>query len=327
MKKWMAFAVAVLLTGALAQAQQIRTCYRSGEISHISTEYEALSFPGDIPARIRVERAGFQDGTAVYVLYINLEQKEAFTAPKGVKLTASLPGGKFIRLDQMGQDSPTRKRLENGMFLNRFKYPVSEADMLRLRQNVTMLEIITGWGPDDNLQFPFPDNAFSALLERHCAKIGTVVGREEPLSAVLAGYSDNMNNVMATADALVGRGERFPYNIILSYLYYKNTDGEDCDLAFLIGTEEKHHIPYDAPVSFTLRDGSAISLVQTRDEENFVYLFPSMEELYRMAFVGIAAISITTEDGKVEDRFPDGADDFSASVRRQLQLLLSVSPR
>ena len=134
---------------------------------------------------------------------------------------------------------------------------------------------------------------------------------------------------MSTSNPIVGRGKNFDYNIILSHLYYKNTNGEDLDLAFVIGAKEKYHIPYDAPVRFTLADGSEISLLQARDDENFVYVYPSMEDLYKMSAVGITGLSIDYEGGTLTDSFPagEGKTTFSEAMNQQLQLLLSMSPR
>lgn len=343
MKKWILLAATALLTASLT-AQPVRTCYQSGDITHISTEYEDLpcSGAGVSAARLRLERAGFQDGTALYVLYLKLEQEAKVTAPKGVKLTAHLPGGKFVRLEQMGQDAALRGRLENGLFLNRFKYPVSEEDLDLLRSGVGSVEVVTGWGPDDVVSLTFQDNAFSSLLDRLSAVVADASAVPAPLlDGTLAGYADNANTVMVTAEARVARGERYLYNIILSYLYYKNTDDEDVDLAFMIGTEDTHTILQDTPVRFTLRDGSVIELPQTRDDDNFVYLYPTLDELRRMASVGISALSIATENGLLEDSFPattalpgwaasssaSGVPPvFSTVLATQLQLLLSASP-
>lgn len=325
MKRWILLAASVLLAAHLA-AQPLRTCYRSGDISHISTEYEALPCAGIPAARLRLERAGFPDGSALYVLYLKLEQETKLTAPKGVKLTAHLPGGKFVRLEQMGQDVALRGTLENGLYLNRFKYPVSEEDMALLRSGVGSVEIVTGWGPDDVITLPFPDNAFSELVERLSAAVDLAAKFPVPaLEGGLAGYADNAHTVMITAEARVARGDRYLYNIILSYLYYKNTDDEDVDLAFMIGMKDTHTIPQDTPIRFTLRDGSVMEFPQTRDDDNFVYLYPTLEELRRMASVGITGLSIETESGLIEDSFP-GYSDFSAVLAAQLQLLLSASP-
>lgn len=351
MKKGIVLAAALLLTLS-AWAQPLRTSYRSGDITHISTEYQTL--PAPFPARLRLERAVFADGTALYVLYLKLEQETRLTPPRGVKLTAHFPGGQFVRLEQIGQDSPARPRLENGLYLNRFKYAVSEEDLQRLCKGVRSLEIVTGWGPEDVVTLSFPDDAFSALLYQQVSSFdgaSCVV-----LDSALAGYADNPGNVMITSGARVAQGETFPYNVILSYLYYKNTDEEDIDLAFMLGSETAYTIPRDSLVRFTLRDGAVIELPQTREDVNFVYLYPTMEEVRLMATVGVASLSIATGEGVLEDRFPtfggtaagaagsaglgaagasvDGtvsraggaAEDFSAAIWQQLQLLLSASP-
>ena len=134
---------------------------------------------------------------------------------------------------------------------------------------------------------------------------------------------------MSTADPIVARGSRFDYNILLSHLYYKNTNGEDMDLAFVIGTQEQFFIPYDSPVRFTLADGSLISLLQAREDTNFVYLYPSMEDLARMCEVGITGLAIDYKGGTLEDSFPAGEEKngFSDAINQQVQLLLSLSPR
>ncbi len=134
---------------------------------------------------------------------------------------------------------------------------------------------------------------------------------------------------MSTANPIVGRGKNYDYNILLSHLYYKNTNAEDLDLAFVIGTQEKFHIPYDAPVRFTLGDGSKVELVQARDDVNFVYVYPSVEQLSRMSALGITDLSIDYEGGTLEDSFPasEQKNGFSDAVAQELNLLLSLSPR
>jgi hypothetical protein len=76
-----------------------------------------------------------------------------------------------------------------------------------------------------------------------------------------------------------------------------------------------------------LRDGSSIDLIQTRDDFNFFYVYPSLEDLYRMVGVGVAGITIECEDGTLKDTIPASSEDFTAAVSQQLNLLLSVSSR
>lgn len=325
MKKLLAALFAACISLSL-NAQVIRTNYRSNNITHISTEYESIRIGTD-DAICRVEAVGFPDGSVMYLLYLNLLQKSAFCAPKSVKMGVTLNSGKVLRLEQIGEDSPTKARLESGLFLNRLKYAVEASDMEKMVQGIKSLDIITGWNPDDYIQADFSSDELAQLLNRHCKSILEASEYTIELQASLGNYTENQNSVLSMSNPVVARGSSMAYNVILSHLYYKNTNEEDLDLAFVIGTNGKYRIPLDSPVRFTLADGSAIELSQAREDDNFVYLYPSIEELRRMASAGITAISITYDGGIMEDTFPSAENGFSAAISQQLQLLLSVSPR
>ncbi len=327
MRKTLLIALAALLSFP-AWCQSIRTNYRSEGMTHISTDYEPLTL-GGIPAQLRVELVGFPDGSTLYLLYINLVQKEAVVVPKGVKMAVTLANGKLIRLEQINQVSSTPNRLEDGTILNRLKYATEPADMEKMVKGIKSVELVTGWNPDDFVSARFSEDQMGALLKRHCEAILNASSKTIDLQSNLSGYTENANSIMSTADPIVARGSRFDYNILLSHLYYKNTNGEDMDLAFVIGTQEQFFIPYDSPVRFTLADGSLISLLQAREDTNFVYLYPSMEDLARMCEVGITGLAIDYKGGTLEDSFPAGEEKngFSDAINQQVQLLLSLSPR
>ncbi|MBP5333715.1 MAG: hypothetical protein J6W94_04450 [Bacteroidales bacterium] len=326
MKRALSLALAALITLSLS-AQQIRTNYRSGNLTHISTEYEQMKI-GGTPSLVRVEFVGFPDGTKMYLLYINMDQKEAVSAPKGVKMAVTLKNGKFVRLEQIGQSSATPRRFDNGLVRNRLKYAVETKDMEKMLKGVTSVDIVTGWNPEDYIQAKFPEDEFASLLERHCEAILKASDSTVDLKATLGAYDENKSSVMISSNPVVGKGEHFIYNVILSNIYYKNTGGEDFDLAFVIGTENKYQIPYDATVRFNLRDGSLIALPNTREDTNFVYVYPSPEEIFRMASVGISSFSIDSEGSPIiADSFPEGPEDFTSALNQQLQLLMSASPR
>ena len=312
--------LAALALGLSLSAQQIRTNYRSGGITHISTVPEACR-----DFEVRVEKVGFEDGSWMYQLFFDLRQKTAFTAPKGVKMSATLPGGAFVRADQTGSDNPTRSRLEDGLYLNRLRYALEIADMEKLLRGVTSLELATGWNPDDYLQYSFRDNAFSALLKRHCDALEKAAAETIELTAEPAGRIDQKGSVMTAADPLVADGKDFKYNILLSHLYYKATAAEDIDLAFQLGTEKPYRITPDSPVTFVLEGGQEITLPQTRDETNFLYLYPTMDQLRELAYGHITDLRIQTEDGTLSDAILD--DSFSKAVNQQYQLLMSLSAR
>ena len=316
MKKTVLLAAAMLVALTLS-AQEIRTNYRSEGITHISTESEPC---GDFAAR--VERVGFSDGSSLWQLFIDLRQKTAFTAPKGVKMTATLPSGSIVRADQIGSDSATKTRQEDGLYLNRLRYALEEADMEKLTRGVTSLELITGWDPDDLLRYNFKDDAFAALLRRHYAAIGQAAGNTVDLVAEAAGRMVMTENVMTAAKPLVADGKDLKYNVILSHLYYKNSAKEDIDMAFQLGTEKQYHVEPDAPVTFVLADGTEITLPQTRDEVNFIYLYPSLSQLRALASGGIVSLRIKTEDGTLSDAILDNS--FSKALNQQYQLLMSL---
>lgn len=309
---------AALLAAATLSAQEIRTNYRSEGMTHISTEFEKLE-----DMDIRLECVGFPDASVMYQLFIDLRQKTPFTAPKGVKMTATLPGGSVIRADQVGRDSATKTRLEDGLYLNRLRYAMEASDMEKMTRGVTSLELVTGWDPDDYIQYSFKDDAFAALLKRHCEAIVDASKSTVELSVEPAGRVDQTGSVMTVAQPLVADGRDFKYNVILSHLYYKNSAKEDIDLAFQLGTEKQYRIEPDAPVTFVLGDGAEITLPQTRDEVNFLYLYPSLPQLRTLASGSVREIRIKTEDGTLSDAILD--DSFSKAVNQEYQLLMSLS--
>ena len=319
MKKTILFLTAFAASLTLS-AQEIRTNYRSEGMTHISTESEKA---GDMEAR--VECVGFPDGSMMYQLYIDLRQKTPFTAPKGVKMTATLPGGSVVRADQIGRDSATKTRLEDGLYLNRLRYALEAEDMEKMTRGVQSLEIVTGWNPDDYQQFSFKDDAFASLLKRHCEAIAEASRSTIDLKAEPAGRVDQTGSTLTAAEPIVADGKDFKYNVILSHLYYKNSGAEDIDLTFQLGTEKQYGIETDSPVTFVLKDGSEITLPQTRDEVNLLFLYPSMSQLRTLAYGHITSLRIQTKDGTLTDAILDNS--FSEAVNQQYQLLMSLSAR
>ncbi len=316
MKKTLLSLVALAAAFTLS-AQEIRTNYRSEGMTHISTEAEPCQ-----DLSVRVERVGFPDGSTLYQLFIDLRQKTGFTAPKGVKMTATLPGGSVVRGDQIGQESATKTRQEDGLYLNRLRYALEASDMDKLTRGVSDLELVTGWDPDNYLQYHFKDDAFAALLKRHCEAIDRAAQTTIDLTAEPAGRVDLTGSVMTAATPMVADGQDLKYNLILNHLYYKNSAKEDIDMAFQLGTEKQYRIEPDAPVTFVLEDGTELTLPQTRDEVNFIYLYPTLSQLRALAYGNIKSLRIQTEDGTLTDAILDNS--FSKALNQQYQLLMSL---
>jgi hypothetical protein len=127
---------------------------------------------------------------------------------------------------------------------------------------------------------------------------------------------------MTAATPLVADGQELKYNLILNHLYYKNSAKDDIDMAFQLGTDQQYRIEPDAPVTFVLADGGEITLPQTRDEVNFIYLYPTLSQLRTLAYGNIKSLRIQTEDGTLTDAILDNS--FSKALNQQYQLLMSL---
>jgi len=326
MKK-LILAIAILGLAALSSgAQEIRTNYRSGRTTHISTDYEEL-VSGGTPVWIRVEKAGFQDGSSIFLLYLNFEQKTSTNVPKGVKMAFNLASGGMVRAEQIGTDSATKRAITRGgnkVYWNRTKYALEKADMDKILRGVTSIDVVTGWNPDDYIQMSFPTDELSALLKRHADAINKAAPATIDLTAELGSRANNRNNILTTSKPMTARGASFAYNVFLTHLYYKNTNQEEFDLSMQVGTDKTYHISIDSPVEFTLADGRKITLKQAHDEDNRFTVFPSMREL-RLLCGGIKAISISYDGGTITDTFSGKA--LSGVINQQYQLLMSVSDR
>lgn len=326
MKRLILAALLSLAVAALAGAQEIRTNYRSGKITHISTEYEEL-VSGGYTAWVRLEKDIFQNGSYIYMLYLNFEQKTSTVVPKGVKMAFNLKEGSFVRAEQIGIDNTTKRAYTRGgnkVYWNRTKYALEKGDMAKILRGVSSIDVVTGWNPDDYIQMTFPGDELSALLKRHVDAIVKAESATIDLKAELGSRANNRNNILTVTKPMVARGASFAYNVTLTHLYYKTNNQEDFDLSIQVGTSKSYHIALDSPVVFTLADGSKITLKQTRDEDNKLTVFPSVRDIRRLCG-GISAISIGYEGGTITDTFSGSA--LSGVINQLYQLLMSVSER
>ena len=323
----------LLIAGLLAlsclaaqAAGTVRYHFKRNGITHVSTDYERLSVDGTA-FWTRVESVVFPDGTAAWLLYLDFEGEKALNVPKGVKMAATLAGGKLIRLEQIGTDVATKRAFQRGKeryYLNRTKYMAEPGEMTSLCAGVKSLDVVTGWDPDDYLQLNFSGDEFAKLLSAHVAAIQAAPAPED-LSGEVARYADSNNSLLVTAKPEVVKGGAMLYNVGLTYLYYKTNGNEDFDLSIQLGTDRQYSIPVESEVAFLLGDGTRVALRQTREEPNFLFLYPSVADVRRMIAAGVTRIDIQTETGTVTDTF--SARALSDALNRQYQLLMSVSPK
>lgn len=311
---------------AASAAGTLRYGYKHNGITHISTDYERITL-GENAFWTRVESVGFPDGSAAWLLYLDFEGKQSVNVPKGVKMAATLAGGKLLRLEQIGTDVATKRAFQRGKehyYLNRTKYMAEPGEMTRLCAGVKSLDVVTGWDPDDYIQVSFPGDEWAKLLSAHVAAIEAAPAPED-LSGEVARYADSNNSLLVAAKPEVVKGGTMLYNVGLTYLYYKTNGNEDFDLSLQLGTDRQYSIPVESEVAFLLGDGTKVSLRQTREVPNSLFLYPSVADVRRMIAAGVSRIDIQTESGTVSDTF--SARALSDALNRQYQLLMSVSPK
>ena len=327
MKRIILVAAALLtlsLTAASAQ-ELLRSHFSFNGYNYISAELEKV--PCDHPFYIRLERVGFPDNTYAYLMHINYEDKNSYEIPRGTKMAFTTPDGKIVRAEQVGQGGGEHRAFTNAdgkrVYWNSGQYMITEDELVKLLSGVKSIDVITGWDPDDYFQTGFKNDELAKALERQYKVIQEVEGPAvEVQQEDIVNYADNNNSLTVLTLAHVAQGDKMPYNVAVNYLYYKDTNKEDFDVNFMLGTEDQYLIPIDSKVTLTLEDGTVIALQQQRDDYNTVYLYPTPEQTKALRR-GVKALSVETEKGTLTDTFSN--DEFSAVINRLYNTLMAVS--
>ena len=331
MKRFGPALLAFFLVPAFLQAQEIRYNYRNGGITRVSTEYELVT-TGEAdqhPTWVRLEYVRFKDGTVSYILYMNFEEKTAVNIPKGVRMAATLADGKLVRGEQSYAQKGNKRAFTSGkgrVYWNRAQYMFDEADVKKMIKGIKELDVITGWNPDDYLQIKYSDNQLGKVLAAHYAAIGAALGASVGISADgILDYANNSTSITIKARPSVAAGAQYKYNVAITYLYYKNTNTEDIDLEFQLGTQKEIRIHYATPVVIELCDAEKIVLSQSREDVSRVMCYPTLAQVRKMIAKGVKSVTYTTEDGSVTDTF--SGSSFTDAVSKGYQTVMSVAER
>lgn len=331
MKKTLLALAALALASILLPAQEIRYNYRSGGITRVSTEYEFVTTgSGDQhPFWTRLEYVRFKDGSVSYMLYMNFEEKTAVNIPKGVRMAVTLTDGKLVRADQSYTQKGNKRAFTSGkgrVYWNRAQYLFEEQDMKRMTGGIKDLDVITGWNPEDYFQINYSDNQFGKVLAAHYNAISKALSASVQVVAEdIADYANNSTSITIKAKPNVATGGRFKYNVSVTYLYYKNTNTEDIDLEFQLGTTKDYRIHYSTAVVFELTDGEKIVLSQSREDVSRVMCYPSLVQVRRMLSKGVRSVTFTTDEGAVTDTF--AGSSFTDALGKGYQTVMSVAER
>ncbi len=329
MKKILFMILALLAVVRLDAQPGIRSNYRNKGNVHISSDYALVRTSDNDPRPMweKLEYVKFQDGGEAYILYLNFEEKTSVDIPKGVKMAVTLSDGKLVRSEQIYSRTGAKRAFTSSkgrVYWNRAKYLLTPADIHKMAAGVKSIDIITGWNPEDYFQINYSTDILGKTIAAQLktiesAKKHTVELRENGIDR----YADSYNSLSVFSKPIVARGANRIYNVSLTYLYYKNSNKEDVDLMFQIGTEKQEVLHYGQPLSFTLGNGKVISLIQTRDDYNKVCCYPTLDQVKEMIAGDVKSVTYTTEQGSVTDTFSNGS--FSKALAGGFQSLMSVA--
>ena len=322
------FAAVALLTLALAPAsaqEELRSYYSFNGYTYTSGELEKVAC--DHPFYLRLERVSFPDNTYAFLMHINYEDKVAYDIPRGAKMAFTTADGKIVRAEQVGPGNGEHRAFTNAdgkrVYWNKGQYMITEDELVKLLPGVKSIDVITGWDPDDYFQTGFKNDELARALDRQYQVIREVQGPAvEVQQEDIANYADSNNSLTVLTQAHVARGDKMPYNVSVNYLYYKESNKEDFDVNFMLGTELQYLIPVDSRVCFTLADGSTLTLQQQRDAYNTVYLYPTPQQAKALRS-GVTALSVETEEETLSDTFSN--DEFSAVINQLYNTLMAVA--
>ena len=327
MKRILLAMTVFLLSAALQAGAQdiIRSSYRYNGYTYISGELEKV--PCDHPFYMRLEYVGFPDNTYAWLIHMNYEDKVAYDIPKGVKMAFTTPDGKLVRAEQINVGGGERRAFTNDdgkrVYWNNAQYMITDEDLQKVLPGIKSIDVITGWEPDDYFQATFKNDEFAKALSRQYAAVkDTPKPKDEVQQEDIIRYADNNNSLTVLTRAHVATGVNRPYNVSVNYLYYKDSNKEDFDVNFMLGTETQYLIPVGSKVSFTMEDGSVMDLKQERDAYNVIYLYPTPAQTKALC-KGVAALSVQTEDTTLTDTFDDNS--FSEVIAKLYRTLMAVA--
>ena len=332
MKKLFVAILALSLFPLLAFSQELRYNYKTGGITRVSTEYEFVQ-TGDAdqhPIWMRLEYVKFKDGSVSYVLYLNFEEKKAVNIPKGVRIAVTpSDGGKIINADQMYVQKGNKHAFTSGkgrVYWNRAQYMFDAPDMQRMVKGIKSLDVITGWNAEDYVQITYASNQLGKVLAAHYNAVNAAAPSAVAIAAAgILDYDSKPTALTVKAKPTVATGEKYKYNVAVTYLYYKGTNTEDVELEFQLGTEKEYRIHLSTPVVFELGGGEKLVLEQAREDVSRVVVYPTLAQARKMIAKGIKAVTYTLDSGAVTDTF--SGPSFTDAFSKGYQTVMSVAER
>lgn len=304
--RWLLLGLLLCCTFLPLQAQDVpvRYAYYHNGYAYVSTERETV--PGT-DFTVRLEKITLPGGSIAYRMELRFPGALQFM--KGTSFSAMTTAGRVVRAEQLSAD---KKNLAQYLF--------EEEDIRRLASGVTALEAAYNWTPDGFLSYSFKENEFGSVLTRELATL-----RRTPTPAVEIGDRVARYAPQATSTIIEARADTFPSaSCQLRYIWYPSSGKEDFDLTFrLNGDCAADVILYDAPVVFTLSDGTSVTLPQRQAARGTLILYPTADELRALLRRDIRSVGYTSEAGVSRSLSFEG---LTPALSLQYNALLMVAP-
>ncbi len=325
-KTFLAAAAAAFCLPGISQ-DLIRSNYKYNGYNRIRTE-RILVDPGDKrPFMTSLEYVGFPDGSTAYMLELNYISSVSKNAPKGVPFTATATDGKIISAKQIYGET-TDKRAFPGpdgkpVYWNKLQYLLEEGAVQKMASGVKNTDIAFSFEPDDYLSTNFTGDEFGKAVKELYYAIKSEKPAEEELGDLIATYSNQRNSLTVITKPVEVKGENATYTLSMTYMYYKEAHEEGYDLNIAVKDGKVGEIAFETPVTFTLEDGSAVSLKEERDAADALICYPDAEQIKKMIRGNVTAINIAVPGKEFSDSFSDGA--FSEAIYKLYNTLQTVS--
>lgn len=303
-------AAAVLAIQGLSAQEMLRYNYRHNGYVYTGSEKSTVADKTH-PFTMRLEKVVFKDNTYAFRLATEFTKDRSIAIPKTAKFVVTFPDGKFISATQVSTPAS-----------NKGLYYFEEADVKKMiEQGVKTLEVVVSWDANGYYTIQCGDGAFVKALKSQYDAVSKAKIPTTELGDNISEIADRTRSRTTITKAETVKGGSASIRMSLNSIFYKNDLKEDFDLNMEIVDGQDKFIAIDSPVTFTLSDGTAITMKQEKDAYGVIYCYPTSSDVKRLSRETVKSIAVgdlwsITFDGRA----------FSRTLEKQYNSLMQVSP-
>lgn len=303
-------AAAVLAIQGLSAQEMLRYNYRHNGFVYTGSEKSTIADKTH-PFTMRLEKVVFKDNTYAYRITTEFTKDRNISIPKSAKFVVTFPDGKFISAPQ--SSSPAS---------NKGVYYFEEANVKKMIDlGVKTIEIVVSWDVNGYYTIQCGDGAFVKALKSQYDAVSAAKVPTTELGDNIAEIADRTRSRTTITKAETVTGASGSLRMSLNSIYYKTDIKEDFDLNMeIVGGQDKF-FAIDTPVTFTLSDGTSITMKQEKDAYGVIYCYPTATDVKRLSRGTVKSISVGDLWSLTFD-----ARAYSRTLDKQYNSLMQVSP-